>query len=101
MNLDSAISAMPHHCDPPKLQQFITCIFQRVGAEADVAGEVARHLVRSNLSGHDSHGVIRVAQYIGQVDNGDIVPSARPIVMNAAAVTALVDARRGFGLYST
>jgi uncharacterized oxidoreductase len=72
-----------------------------MGADEEIAAEVARHLVRANLSGHDSHGVISVAQYHAQAEKGDLVPAARPTLLRETAVTALVDAQRGFGHFST
>jgi uncharacterized oxidoreductase len=65
------------------------------------AAWVATLLVRANLRGHDSHGVIRVPQYVGDMDRGLIVPSARPEVVRDRGVAALVDAHRGFGQHST
>lgn len=93
--------AMMLICPAEPLTEFVARVFQATGAEPDVAAEVALHLVRSNLSGHDSHGVIRVAQYVGQIGKGEIVPSARPIVLRETPATALIDARRTFGHYST
>ena len=72
-----------------------------MGADSEVSAELARHLVGSNLAGHDSHGVIRVPQYVGDTDQGVIVPSARPVIAPGTPVAALVDARRGFGQHST
>jgi uncharacterized oxidoreductase len=72
-----------------------------MGAPEDIAREVAHHLVRSNLSGHDSHGVIRIPQYFNQIQEGVLVPDARPAIVRETEVSALVDARRGFGHYST
>jgi hydroxycarboxylate dehydrogenase B len=88
-------------CKPEALEGFAVQVFRVVGADEDVAGEVARHLVRSNLSGHDSHGVIRILQYIRQIDTGEYVPSARPEIVRENPVAALIDAHRGFGQYST
>ncbi|HYL82223.1 MAG TPA: Ldh family oxidoreductase, partial [Candidatus Acidoferrum sp.] len=76
-------------------------MFQAVGADHDVAAEVARHLVRANLSGHDSHGVIRVAKYIAQCDRGELTPAARPTIARENEVTALIDGHRGFGHFAT
>ncbi|HWC04679.1 MAG TPA: Ldh family oxidoreductase [Methylomirabilota bacterium] len=91
----------PVLCAPDPLREFVTAVARRMGADADVAAELARHLVGSNLAGHDSHGVIRVPQYVGDADQGLIVPSARPVLSREGAVAALVDARRGFGQHST
>ena len=79
------------------LQGFAREIFLGLGADEDVAAEVARHLVLANLSGHDSHGVIRIPQYAGEAERGELVPSARPQVISEGPVTALVDSRYGFG----
>lgn len=72
-----------------------------MGAEADAAGEVARHLVGANLAGHDSHGVIRIPQYKAQADMGMLHPAARPAIQRENGVCALVDGARGFGHVST
>jgi LDH2 family malate/lactate/ureidoglycolate dehydrogenase len=45
--------------------------------------------------------VLRVPQYVAQAESGSLVPSARPRLLRDNAVTALVDAARGFGHYST
>lgn len=72
-----------------------------MGAPADIATEVARHLVGSNLAGHDSHGVIRLAQYKAQADTGLLRPHARPELIRENSVCAIVDAGRGFGHFAT
>ena len=88
-------------CQPEPLQDYVGGVVRAMGADAEIAGEVARHLVRSNLSGHDSHGVLRIAQYVTQADKGDLVPGAHPTMMRETPVTALIDAHRGFGHFST
>ncbi len=88
-------------CPADPLRDFVADVARGMGADSDVAAELARHLVGSNLAGHDSHGVIRVPQYVGDADQGTIVPSARPVLARETPVAALVDARRGFGQHST
>jgi LDH2 family malate/lactate/ureidoglycolate dehydrogenase len=83
------------------MEGFFAEIFRAMGADQDVAAEVARHLVRSSLSGHDSHGVIRVAHCGGQASCGELNPSAKPTVVREAAVPALVNAHGGFGHFAT
>ena len=92
---------IPVLCPPDPLREFVADVARRMGADADVAAELARHLVGSNLAGHDSHGVIRVPQYVGDTDRGLLAPSARPVFVRESAVAGLVDARRGFGQHST
>lgn len=86
---------------PGPLQEYVTRLLVRIGTPNDVADEVARHLVRSNLSGHDSHGVIRIPQYLQQVERGELSPGGRPEVLRETGVCALIDAHRGFGHFST
>ena len=86
---------------PGTLRNFAGEVFHRMGADQDVAAEVARHLVRANLSGHDSHGVIRVPKYVAQADRGELIPAARPALARENDVTALIDGRRGFGHFAT
>ena len=86
---------------PASLETFVHRVFLALGADDDVACEVARHLIRANLSGHDSHGAMRVAQYVRQADAGELVPSARPSVLKKTGSAVLVDAKRGMGHFST
>ncbi|MFO7917606.1 MAG: Ldh family oxidoreductase [Anaerolineae bacterium] len=88
-------------CKPEPLEAFIEEIVIGLGADEEIATEVAQHLVHANLSGHDSHGVLRIAQYTAQADSGELVPAAQPTILRESSTTALIDARRGFGHYST
>ena len=88
-------------CPAAPLEAFSCRVFEALGAPRDIAGEVAGHLVRANLSGHDSHGVQRVVWYVDQADRDQLVPEARPRVVRDHGTTALMDAQHGFGHYST
>jgi uncharacterized oxidoreductase len=76
-------------------------IVRSMGASAETAEEVSGHLVMANLSGHDSHGVLRLAQYVAEQDRGQLVPQAEVELLRASPVCALFDAHRGFGQRST
>lgn len=86
---------------PEPLQAFAREIVRGMGSDDEVAAEVAQHLVRANLSGHDSHGVMRIPQYIRHMDEDGLRPGARPHVIHETTVTALIDAERTFGHFST
>ena len=58
---------------------------------------MAKLLIRANLRGHDSHGVIRVPQYVASWKKGEADPKAEPVVVQDGPATALVDGKRGFG----
>ena len=72
-------------------------IFEGAGAPSDIASAVAESLVLTNLFGHDSHGVLRVKQYVSMIGDGMIKPSARPGVKRRFGATAMVTGGYGFG----
>jgi LDH2 family malate/lactate/ureidoglycolate dehydrogenase len=79
------------------LSQFVSQIFQGAGAPAASADFVAASLVKSNLVGHDSHGVIRVPQYLNEIASGELKPAALPELARETSVIALIEANFGFG----
>jgi LDH2 family malate/lactate/ureidoglycolate dehydrogenase len=78
------------------LHALLRDVFAAVGAPADVADAVAGSLVASNLRGVDSHGAMRLPEYVGYVRNGLVDPTARPTVSVAGAVVT-VAGRHAFG----
>lgn len=72
-------------------------IFAAAGAPDDIAKAVATSLVRTSLTGHDSHGVMRVMQYVAMIRNGDLSPAARPRLSRRSGATASLDCQGGFG----
>lgn len=72
-------------------------LLEAVGASAETARLVSRSLVEGNLTGHDSHGVIRLVQYVRAIERGQINPRAEPEIVRENATTALVDAHWAFG----
>jgi uncharacterized oxidoreductase len=53
-----------------RLRQFATDVFRASGFSAEEAEVVARSLVDANLCGHDSHGLIRIPQYLNALADG-------------------------------
>src|SRR5260370_11487411 len=82
---------------PQALEDFVQSIFAKVGCSDLESRRIAHSLVKTNLTGHDSHGVIRVPRYIAWLEEGTIVANqtvARVVDMPALAV---IDGRFGFG----
>ncbi len=52
------------------LTDFTIRLFEMVGVGPVDAATVAKNLVGANLRGHDSHGVMRVPQYVGFLEDG-------------------------------
>lgn len=67
------------------------------GVPTDEARVVARSLVASNLAGHDSHGVMRLPQYLEAIRAGSVAPGAPIEVIRETPSTAVLDAHWGFG----
>ena len=80
-----------------QLRQAGSSIFEGAGVPADEAQIVADSLVKSNLVGHDSHGVIRIPQYVSLIEKGDISPGAQIQTVKENANTAVLDGNWGFG----
>jgi uncharacterized oxidoreductase len=72
-------------------------VFERLGSRPQEARRVAASLVGANLTGHDSHGVIRLPRYVDWVRSGDIVPNQTIELMVDTPFIAVVDGRYGFG----
>ena len=83
------------NCEP--LESLAREIFCAIHVPPAGAAWIAKLLVRANLRGHDSHGVIRVPQYVTSWKKGEADPKAEPVVVQEGPATALVDGKRGFG----
>jgi uncharacterized oxidoreductase len=79
------------------LQDFVSDIFVAAGCSAEEGQRVARHLVSANLTGHDSHGVIRVPRYVLMTQDGTIHADRTIVVLTDTPVLAVVDGQYGFG----
>jgi LDH2 family malate/lactate/ureidoglycolate dehydrogenase len=80
-----------------ELRTITANVFQAAGVPAEVAERVSESLVESNLLGHDSHGVIRIMQYLRDLRRGLVDPQARVEVLKETTTTALLDAHWQFG----
>ncbi|MEZ6060608.1 MAG: Ldh family oxidoreductase [Planctomycetaceae bacterium] len=72
-------------------------IFSAAGCQTEEAQRVARHLVESNLVGHDSHGVIRVASYVDWLRDGKIFANRSIQIVTESDAIAVVDGQFGLG----
>jgi uncharacterized oxidoreductase len=80
-----------------KLIDFVTDIFARAGSSAAEAKRVATYLTAANLTGHDSHGVIRVPRYVKSAVEGIIKTDQTVEVVIDAPSFAVIDGKFGFG----
>ncbi|HJZ91092.1 MAG TPA: Ldh family oxidoreductase, partial [Gemmataceae bacterium] len=82
---------------PDRLLDFSCRLFRAAGVPADEAATVAGSLVDANLCGHDSHGVIRVPQYVGFLRDGKLVAGAELDVIKETPAMLAADGNWGLG----
>ena len=76
-------------------------IFSAIGCNDTEAENISRLLVRANLTGHDSHGVIRIPQYIDSWRQGDVVPNqTATVVFENDTISMYMKATRGLARLS-
>lgn len=74
-----------------------TRLLMGMGTPQLPARQVAESLVLANLSGHDSHGLLRLPWYAEFVTDGRADPTASPVVELTTGATAVVNGRHGWG----
>ncbi|MFL6814423.1 MAG: Ldh family oxidoreductase, partial [Bradyrhizobium sp.] len=74
-----------------RLIDFVAEVFAHADSSAEEARRIARYLTTANLTGHDSHGVIRVPVYIRWKKMGSIVPDQTVEVVVNTPSLAVVD----------
>ena len=79
------------------LEAFVADIFASAGCSTEEGGRIGRYLVSANLTGHDSHGVVRVPRYAAQKKNGTVVADVTVEVVVDTPVIAVIDGKYGFG----
>lgn len=79
------------------LQQFVQSLFVAAGVPQDDAHVVSRHLVDANLCGHDSHGVMRVPQYLQFLREGKFKANVSLEILSETPAVVAADAHWGLG----
>jgi uncharacterized oxidoreductase len=67
------------------------------GVSAVEAQVVAEELADANLVGHDSHGVMRIVQYLQMLGEGFVRPGGPFEILRESPVLAVVDGHFNFG----
>ena len=79
------------------VQKLIFDIFVAAGCEPHEASVVADHLIQANLTGHDSHGVIRTPIYVRWLHEGKVFANRRLSILFENDTIAVVDGEMGLG----
>src|SRR4051812_18313751 len=80
-----------------KLRAFAGALLQTGGFSHEEAELTAKSLIQSNLMGYDSHGVIRVAEYVSELKKGILASNIGLSIQTETASTCVADGQRGLG----
>jgi uncharacterized oxidoreductase len=79
------------------LADLVRDIFSKAGCSLAEAERIGKYLVAANLTGHDSHGVVRVPRYVQGKKTGQVVADRQVEIVTETPVLAVVDGLNGFG----
>lgn len=79
------------------LTKVVLEILMHGGSDEHEAGLVATHLVRANMTGHDSHGVGMLPAYIKSVQAGLVTPGVTARLVKDDGAIMVFDGQRGYG----
>ncbi|MYF54953.1 Ldh family oxidoreductase [Candidatus Poribacteria bacterium] len=88
-----------HLFHAPHIHAIARTLFVAAGTSNHIADDVAEILVKAHLTGHDSHGVLRIPAYLSAIESGGIKPTAEPAVVAETDNTLRVDGNQCFGHY--
>ncbi len=80
-----------------RLIDFVAEVFAHSDSSPEEARRIATYLTTANLTGHDSHGVIRVPVYIRWKKMGSVVPDQTVELVVDTPSLAVVDGKFGYG----
>lgn len=87
----------PRKISADGLKQFIRNIFTAEGMSDDHAATTAEVLCWANLRGVDSHGIARIARYVGMIDDGGMNPRPNLSVTTETSASLSIEADRAAG----
>lgn len=85
------------HIPAATLIRTVGDIFAAAGCDAAEASRIAAELVEANLTGHDSHGVVRVPRYLSWLRAGSVRAGRSVSVVTDGGAFLLLDGQHGFG----
>ncbi|MDC0768941.1 Ldh family oxidoreductase [Streptomyces sp. HD] len=88
---------MPHTVGAADLFGFAAATTETHGVPAEDAGLLADTLVTAELSGHPSHGMLRLSGYLDRLANGATAAVAAPRTVSYNGAVLVVDGHDGLG----
>lgn len=97
MTVDQVKEVAARRCDADDLLRFTQEVLEAVGTPTADAREMATQIVSSELAGHESHGMRRLAEYIGRADSGHAQTASSPEVDLDLGSLVRLDGNGGWG----
>jgi uncharacterized oxidoreductase len=85
------------YVDAPGLRSVVKKLWTKAGSSETEAQLVADHLVMSNLTGHDSHGVGMIPRYFRAMNEGLLQLNRHAEIVRDAGAVLTVEGGLGFG----
>lgn len=79
------------------LTTYVSAIFAGAGCSATESARIAVNLVDANLTGHDSHGVIRTPRYVQWLSEGKLLAGREITEVSDSGAMLVLDGNYGFG----
>lgn len=92
-----AVRNEPRRYRPETLFEFCCHVLQRLDVPPEDAAEVAGCLIKTELRGVDSHGMVRLPVYSRRIQAGVVKPAPRIEVRPSGRAAALIDGDNGLG----
>lgn len=80
-----------------ELHAYVRAIWEQAGSTPREAELVADHLVASNLTGHDSHGVGMIPRYVDSLRDSELKLNQHAEVVKDVGAVLTIDGGKGFG----
>ena len=80
-----------------ELQRLVEEVAAAAGTDTGDARTLATHLVGAELCGVQTHGIFHIPRYLEEISNHELLPAAKPRVVQRAAAHLLVSGELGFG----
>ena len=91
----------PPRFDAGELRTFAAGVLASAGMPVDKAAVVAEGLVEADLYGHTTHGLALLADYVEEVESGEMAVDGAPEAIASRGASACWDARRLPGIWVT
>lgn len=85
------------HVQPVWAERIAVDILKAAGVPGSHAAITAEQLVLADLRGVDTHGLMRLPNYIGRIRKGELHAAVEPTVLTETPGTATIDGRHGLG----